>query len=394
MRRSLVLLVATARKSAASPECSFSGAAYTSVLDATAAVLEAHNHSVRRLGGSPLLPWNCADDNPMLRAEAGCFFQNPASPYAFLDAPRSDEGPFADEPTYNHFRLANETTGRHRNHQWRIATNEAIIMVGCTPPPMMYFGFAPLLASRHSSNGKLRRLVTSDPSSGRWEVVAGSIGDAVNMQNIQLHENHGQGLAADTTRPAAYPNPFNAPFALVISASPEAETEAIRALAAAVGGARPNLLRIPGRLRERDALFRSADINLGLTQYADLFEILIRFAFPERCLESLLSRQCSFPAPNALNPSNPSLLMLPARAPFGLTSKLRPSPSCACPCRRPPARFRTPFPPSCTSPGPYRRSPCRPASARPPPPTMTRLVSQQRQATRLALIRPRPPRPA
>jgi hypothetical protein len=265
--------------------CDFGSLPFTAVLDAAAAELSARNHSVLRLAGSPLMPWSCADDNPALRAEKGCFFQNPASPYAFLEAPRSDGGPFADEPVYHHFRHPNETKGRQRDHQWRLAPHEALVLVGCTPPPMMYFGFAPLLASRHSSNGRLRRLgaLGATNETGEWEVVAGSIGDALNLQNIALFNDSGSG------------GPFNTPFTLVLSASPEAEAAAVQAVEAALGGtASVNVLRIPGRLRDADALFRSADVNLGHAPHADLFEVLVRFAFPERSVPQRQGAQVAF----------------------------------------------------------------------------------------------------
>jgi hypothetical protein len=234
---------------------------HTTMFERTISALEAQNATVWR-NTRPLLPWVCENDNPILREKHGCFFQNGAVPYAFLDVPRSDEGPWDDEPDFHHFRSVGEKESRQRDHQWRIAPEEALVLVGCTPPGMRYFGFAPILTGRHTSHNG------GSEVDAKWEVIAGSVGDAMNSKNILLHEGDG---------------PFSSPFSLVISASFEAEAAAIAALGkAGTDPGRVNTLRIPGRLREKDALFRSADMYLGTGQHDDMFEIITRFAFPER----------------------------------------------------------------------------------------------------------------
>ena len=115
---------------------------HAGVLERTRAALEASGHTVRTTpagNGTSLLPFRCEDDNPSIRQIHGCFFQNPASPYAMLEIPRGDpqsDHPWPDDPPYHHFRQVQDASPRPRNHRFRLEPHEGAVVVGCTPPPM------------------------------------------------------------------------------------------------------------------------------------------------------------------------------------------------------------------------------------------------------------------
>ncbi|MBI5515983.1 MAG: hypothetical protein HY909_19530 [Deltaproteobacteria bacterium] len=153
----------------------------------------------------------------------GCFLNNPTSPYARMDLPSATAGP---TPT------------------WRLRPDEAVVLVGRTPPPARYYGFTAYLLDR--------------PGTPALEFA--SLGDTRNQ------------LTLGTDPPDS---PFGAWTALIFTADQSTE-RAVRAAAVEAGlpdGA-VNTVALP----EGDPRY---GLRLGLDASRDSLAVLFRYAVPE-----------------------------------------------------------------------------------------------------------------
>jgi hypothetical protein len=130
--------------------------------------------------------------------------------------------------------------------RFKIRHDEAIVLIGQTPPPAKYFGFYTFIATRFYPE--------KEPGKERTEIF-GTVGDAVNNATIK------------TTGPT----PFNSPFALIFT--PDQGTDAgIRAALRRAG--------YPKAIINTNVLPASM-LNLGHGETADDFQITLRTALFE-----------------------------------------------------------------------------------------------------------------
>ncbi|WP_354645250.1 hypothetical protein [Kitasatospora camelliae] len=136
---------------------------------------------------------------------------------------------------------------------WRLRQDEAIVLIGATPPPEEYFSFD---------------LTNVKGSLHTGPVVWTSVGDPVNNKTV-----HTTG-----------PGPYNRPFALVITGNGRTRSEVNRMLhASGLGGATNNMTIPP-------AMYR-----LGLDQDADQFLLGIRTIVAEPGFEQALDHYRAAP---------------------------------------------------------------------------------------------------
>ncbi|MEV0985472.1 hypothetical protein [Streptomyces sp. NPDC049949] len=129
---------------------------------------------------------------------------------------------------------------------WRLRQDEAIVMIGVTPPPEEYFSFD---------------LTTVRGSLQTGPVVWTSVGDPVNNKTVR------------TTGPT----PYGQPFALVVTGNQRTRAEVNEMLAASGLGGGTNGMTIP------PAMFR-----LGLDEGSDEFLLGVRTIAPEPGFEKAL----------------------------------------------------------------------------------------------------------
>jgi hypothetical protein len=150
-------------------------------------------------------------------------FANPQSPYIVSQLPE----------------VPGQAPGTLSPLTWRLRQDEAVVLIGVTPPPVAYFSFELWMIKGSLANGPALFL---------------SVGDPINIKTIR------------TTGPI----PFDRPFALVLTGNRRTQTEVNRMLAASGLGGVTNNLTIP------PAMFR-----LGLDQGSDEFLLPARTAVPE-----------------------------------------------------------------------------------------------------------------
>ena len=191
---------------------------------------------MRRLAGSGYVSQSGAEAVFELNERycAGAVFSgmwpNPQSPYIVTRLPEvPGQAPNTNPPV-----------------TWRIRQDEAVVMVGVTPPPEEYFSF------------DLTMLKGSLPTG---PVLWTSVGDPVNVKTVR------------TTGAS----PFGRPFALVITGNRRTQDEVDRMLAASGFGGATNNMTIP------PAMFR-----LGLDQDGDQFLVGMRTIVPEPGFEKAL----------------------------------------------------------------------------------------------------------
>jgi hypothetical protein len=136
---------------------------------------------------------------------------------------------------------------------WRLREDEAVVLIGLTPPPVAYFSFELWMTM------------------GSWEtgpLLIISVGDPINVSTMR------------TTGPTA----FDRPFAIVLTGHRRTQAEVNRMLAASGLGGATNNIPIP------PAIFR-----LGLDQGSDEFLLPSRTAVPERGYEEALKNYLDAP---------------------------------------------------------------------------------------------------
>eukprot|EP00592_Proboscia_alata_P014928 CAMPEP_0194394618 /NCGR_PEP_ID=MMETSP0174-20130528/123953_1 /TAXON_ID=216777 /ORGANISM="Proboscia alata, Strain PI-D3" /LENGTH=563 /DNA_ID=CAMNT_0039190433 /DNA_START=57 /DNA_END=1749 /DNA_ORIENTATION=+ len=94
---------------------------------------------------------------------AYCFGNNPESPYGAYEIDPIDEQYVNDTDTITEFRFR---------------PDEALVIIGATPPPATYFGFTHYLYRRFKKNGK-------------WKLISGSIDDSINPMTINVTAGDG-----------------------------------------------------------------------------------------------------------------------------------------------------------------------------------------------------------
>jgi len=160
-----------------------------------------------------------------------CSGNNPTSPYLAVYAPR---GP--GQTVANTIERADGTAG-----SYRLREDEAIVLVGTTPPPAAYFGLTPYLMSRANTAG----VQTS---------VFASLGETLNDAVI-----HVDGATA-----------FSSPFAVVATGDHTTDTSVRTALEAA--GISPSALST--------ITFDASVVRFGLDANDDELGLLFRYALP------------------------------------------------------------------------------------------------------------------
>lgn len=92
-------------------------------------------------------------------ARPSCFGSNATSPYLVGWLPPESGA----QPIREH---------TPATRAWRLRADEAVILVGRTPPRAAYYSFTPYLFSRH------------DPATGQAATIFASLSDALNLANI------------------------------------------------------------------------------------------------------------------------------------------------------------------------------------------------------------------
>lgn len=152
-----------------------------------------------------------------------CFGANATSPYLIFQLPAPATAEQAD--------------------LWRLRADEAVLVLGRTPPRAAYFSYTPYVFTRY------------DAASAEQRIVYASISDSLNQVNLQV-----EGGA-----------PFDARFALIMTADAVADREIRRALARTGLPARAmNSLPVP-----------LPEVRMGLGAEADQLQLLGRIALFE-----------------------------------------------------------------------------------------------------------------
>ncbi len=134
-------------------------------------------------------------------------------------------------------------TAEAQDLMFKIRHDEAIVLIGRTPPPAKYFGFYTFIATRFYPDKEKGKEITG---------MMAQIGDAVNNATIKT----------------AGPTPFDSPVALIFT--PDQGTDAaIRAVLGRVG--------YPEAIINTNVLPASM-LNLGYGETADAFQIVLRTA--------------------------------------------------------------------------------------------------------------------
>lgn len=195
------------------------------------------------------------EDSPFTHYD-GCYFQNPDAPYGLMLFPLH-EGEIADK--YYGFPIIDND---NYTGTWHMRKNEAIILLGITPPDCKYFSFSNYLYSRHFPEdwkpdpGYMDQQYFLNCPDGnkadRCEIFA-SLDDSINLD---------RGLNLDDKI-------FNTSFALILAQSQEATEYAIQGLIET--GVDKNLIS--------NYSFPASELNLGVETNDDTFMTVMRTAF-------------------------------------------------------------------------------------------------------------------
>lgn len=158
-----------------------------------------------------------------------CYGNNPTSPYGLLRLPAlPDQPPDVGPPNWY---------DQPPPPMWRLRPDEAIILIGKTPPELRYFGFTPYIYDRVINGVRVD--------------LFSSLGDTANG-NIAFAGDKG---------------PFNRDVAIVFSSSPGIDAEVRRIVAQSY----PDRLVVPIH-------FPAAELHLGSGRDADTMIMLMRVA--------------------------------------------------------------------------------------------------------------------
>ena len=162
-----------------------------------------------------------------------CNGNNAGNPYYTYILPMAPEQTVSNEAAY---------LGGYLNY--RLRSDEAIVLVGRTPPEVMYFSYRSFLFSRYYSD------------ISRQFKIFGALGDTINKLTIST-----QGGSA---------NPFNQPL-IVITTADRGINDRVKNAAVAAG--------YPAAIVNTDVL-PSGILNMGLSHESDTFIYLTRTAMP------------------------------------------------------------------------------------------------------------------
>jgi hypothetical protein len=186
----------------------------------------------------------------------GCYFQNPDAPYGLILFPLHKN---EIQDKYFGFPILDSD---NYSATWHMKKNEAIILLGVTPPTCRYFSFSNYLYSRHypkdwkpepGYNDQQFFLNCPDGDiSDRCEIFA-SLDDSVNLD---------RGLNLNSKI-------FNSSFALILAQSQEATEYALQGLVEA--GIDKSLIS--------NYSFPASELNLGVNTNDDTFMTVMRTAF-------------------------------------------------------------------------------------------------------------------
>jgi hypothetical protein len=207
------------------------------------------------------------DCNELTANGLTCFANNPSSPYGVLMMPQPDadgqEEDWSQCGTKWMPLCKQNGAGEKVAVPWHMSEQEAIVVLGTTPPEMKYFGFVNYVYAHtfpesfeiDPSVASLKRCWDEGSSERKCDVFA-SLGDAVNQGNIKV--------VANSTSSGVY----DQNFAMVITAS-EAVYQEVESMLKEAGMNAVNLMPLPG-----------ADLDMGFGDEKDTVANLLRTAFP------------------------------------------------------------------------------------------------------------------
>lgn len=172
-----------------------------------------------------------------------CLGFNPLGPYKVVRLP--------DAP--------GQTTRSSFPWVFRLGANEAVVLIGRTPPPVTYFSYDSYVMTRHSDRENVRK------------VIFGNLGDAINNLTVDTGESSQDLFGQDV---------------VIIFTADQSIDARIRGAAAAVG--------YPAGM-VNTGVIPAAIARLGLEQSADEFSIVHRVALPQEGQENALSEYLRTP---------------------------------------------------------------------------------------------------
>ena len=183
----------------------------------------------------------------------GCYLQNPDAPYGLIMLP-----PHKDEMIDKYFGFP--VLEGDLSATWHLNPNEAILLLGITPPECKYFSFSNYLYSRftdsdwlpNSSIPKYKHMCPPGSESERCEIFA-SLDDSINLD---------RGLNLPSEK-------FNSFFALIISPSIKATNIIQQGL---------RMINIPATVISNYS-YPGKHLNLGIESKDDTFLTIMRTAF-------------------------------------------------------------------------------------------------------------------
>jgi hypothetical protein len=171
------------------------------------------------------------DLTPCCTGDQSCSGTNPSSPYSRVRLPPA---PGQTVPNPNADPDGTATS-------WRLRQDEAVVVVGNTPPSARYYGFTPYLSDRY------------DPTIDARRPLFASLGDTWNQLVLAT----------------GGPTPFESPFAIIFTSN--ATTAQLTSLAFANSGvAAINVVVLP-----------AATTVLGIDDHADTFSFFLRVGVPD-----------------------------------------------------------------------------------------------------------------
>lgn len=187
-----------------------------------------------------------------------CYGQNPLSPYGIYLLPRGP-GEFPDERMPGDLFLEG-AEGLYP--AWRLRPDEAIIMLGLTPPRVKYFGYQSYLFTR---------LVETSPDVQERLDLFASLGRSINH------------LTIDST--GSLNDPFNRGTVVITTADGKLESLLRERISLHL-----SLLGFSDNIINTD-IIPADKVNLGYGEEADDFQTIARLALPENELQAKLYRE-------------------------------------------------------------------------------------------------------
>lgn len=143
---------------------------------------------------------------------------------------------------------------------YKLRPDEAIVLIGQTPPPACYFSFRSYLGFVENKPEKdySEYITTGNDNTGLYHLIFASLGDALNNFSIQT----------DNTSKEAHGNPFNSSTIIISTADRNVNKKIHDALGTA--GYSPNIMN--------DDIIPMGLVNMGLEEGKDTFMFVMRAA--------------------------------------------------------------------------------------------------------------------